>query len=73
LALGQGKTIQEAIDAIGQVVEAVRNAKEVFHLAQRLSVDMPIAEVIYQVLYCQLSPAKAAELLLTRDLKPEGI
>ncbi len=72
LALGQGQTIDEAAKQIGQVVEAVRNTKEVHALAEKIGVEMPIVDAIYQVLYQQLPPKKAAELLLSRDLKQEG-
>jgi glycerol-3-phosphate dehydrogenase (NAD(P)+) len=72
LALGEGRDMQEAIASIGQVVEAVRNTREVRQLARRLDVDMPIVEAIYGVLYEGMAPLEAAELLLTRELKPEG-
>ena len=72
LALGKGHSIEEAATEIGQVVEAVRNTKEVYALSQKLNIDMPIVHVIYQVLYEKLSPKQAAEQLLTRDLKLEG-
>ncbi|GAA5218309.1 NAD(P)H-dependent glycerol-3-phosphate dehydrogenase [Corallincola platygyrae] len=67
LALGAGKSLQEAEDGIGQVVEGYRNTKEVFLLAKRLGVEMPIVEQIYQVLYESKSPKLAAADLLSRD------
>lgn len=71
LLLGQGKGVEEAIQTIGQVVEGYRNAKEVFNLAQRVGVEMPITEQIYQVLY-QAKDAKLAALdLLGREKRDE--
>ncbi len=71
LLLGQGKPVEEAIQSIGQVVEGYRNAKEVFNLAQRVGVEMPITEQIYQVLY-QGKDAKLAALdLLGREKRDE--
>ncbi|MFT6899527.1 MAG: glycerol-3-phosphate dehydrogenase (NAD(P)+) [Paraglaciecola sp.] len=61
LALGEGKSIEQAMKDIGQVVEGYRNTKEVHQLAQRSEVEMPICEQIYQVLY-QGKPAKEAAL-----------
>ncbi len=72
LALGAGKSIDQAITEIGQVVEAVRNTREVHELAQRLNVEMPIVDAIYQVLYERLPPKDAAKMLLTRALRDES-
>ena len=71
LAIGKGLSIQQAEESIGQVVEAVRNAKEVHQLAQRYEIEMPICEAIYNILYQGVSPKEAAHNLLTRDLKFE--
>ncbi|MFO6424225.1 NAD(P)H-dependent glycerol-3-phosphate dehydrogenase [Motilimonas sp. KMU-193] len=71
LALGRGLSVDEAQDEIGQVVEGYRNTKEVFMLSQRLGVEMPITEQVYQVLY-QGKDAKAAAIaLLARSKKDE--
>ena len=71
LALGNGDSVDDAIANIGQVVEGYRNTKEVFMLAKRCNVEMPIVEQIYKVLY-QDKPAKEAALhLLGRDRKSE--
>ena len=71
LALGQGKSVEQAMQDIGQVVEGYRNTKEVFLLAQRHGVEMPICEQIYYVLYQHKSPKEAALALLGRDQKQE--
>lgn len=71
LALGQGKTVEQAMAEIGQVVEGYRNTNEVHTLATKYQVEMPITEQIYQVLY-QNKPIKAAVMtLLGRELKYE--
>ncbi len=72
LALGQGKDAQTAQDEIGQVVEGYRNTKEVWLLANRMGVEMPIVEQIYQVLYQGKDARAAAQDLLARDKKSEG-
>ena len=71
LALGAGKGVDEAQIEIGQVVEGYRNAKEVYLLAARLGVEMPITEQIYQVLYQHKPAQEAAIALLSRDKKGE--
>lgn len=71
LLLGQGKAVDDAISSIGQVVEGYRNAKEVFNLAQRVGVEMPITEQIYQVLYQGKDVKLAALDLLGREKRDE--
>ncbi|SIO19063.1 NAD(P)H-dependent glycerol-3-phosphate dehydrogenase [Salinivibrio sp. ES.052] len=71
LALGEGEDVQVAQDNIGQVVEGFRNTKEVWALAQRAGVEMPIVEQIYQVLYQGKLAQHAARDLLARDKKSE--
>ncbi|MEC8487900.1 MAG: NAD(P)H-dependent glycerol-3-phosphate dehydrogenase, partial [Pseudomonadota bacterium] len=72
LALGQGKSVDVAIDEIGQVVEGYRNTEEVHILSKKVGVEMPICEQIYAVLYHGKFPKEAALALLGRDLKKEA-
>lgn len=71
MMLGQGHHVTQAQASIGQVVEGYRNTKEVYVLAQRLGVEMPITEQIYQVLYCGKDAREAAVALLARASKSE--
>lgn len=72
LALGKGKDVDSAQLEIGQVVEGYRNTKEVWVLANRMGVEMPIVEQIYQVLYQGKDARQAAQDLLARQKKSEG-
>ncbi|MEJ6080392.1 NAD(P)H-dependent glycerol-3-phosphate dehydrogenase [Vibrio sp. 1-Bac 57] len=71
LALGQGKGIDEAQVEIGQVVEGYRNTEEVYNLAKRVNIEMPICEQIYYVLYQGKAVKEAAMDLLSRSKKGE--
>ena len=71
LALGQGKDVDQAQEEIGQVVEGYRNTKEVWVLSQRMGVEMPITEQIFQVLYQGKDAREAAKDLLAREKKDE--
>ncbi|WP_251358916.1 NAD(P)H-dependent glycerol-3-phosphate dehydrogenase [Kangiella sp. TOML190] len=72
MALGQGKARADIEAQIGQVVEGVRNAKEVKMLSERVGVEMPICDVVYKIIYQNLDAKQAAHELLTRDLKRES-
>lgn len=71
IALGEGCSIDAAKEKVGQVVEGARNAEELFQLAKKHQVEMPICEQVYQVLYQSLAPADAVKNLLQRDIKSE--
>ncbi|WP_375607848.1 MULTISPECIES: NAD(P)H-dependent glycerol-3-phosphate dehydrogenase [unclassified Bartonella] len=71
ILLGEGVDIKEAEKQIGQIVEGYLNTKEVYTLAQRIGVEMPIVEEIYQILYCGKNITEAANALLSRTLKDE--
>lgn len=71
MLLGQGMQTKEAEKQIGQVVEGYLNTKEVRALAQRVGVEMPITEQIYQVLYGNKNVLEAANTLLSRATKDE--
>ncbi|MEK7697479.1 MAG: glycerol-3-phosphate dehydrogenase, partial [Pseudomonadota bacterium] len=56
---------------IGQEVEGVATAREVYALAKARGVELPITEQVYRVLYENLSPQAAVEALLRREPRPE--
>ena len=51
ILIGQGKGIQEAIQEVGAVVEGYYAAANARTLAQKVGVEMPIAQAAYEVLY----------------------
>ena len=71
LAIAAGKTIEEAQEEIQQVVEGVLAAKAVRQVADRMSVEMPICQQIYRILYEGVVPREAVGALMSRALKPE--
>lgn len=71
LALGQGLSVESAIDSIGQVVEGYRNTDEVHILSKSKDIEMPICEQIYKVLYEGKSANDAARTLLGREQTTE--
>ncbi|WP_194756122.1 NAD(P)H-dependent glycerol-3-phosphate dehydrogenase [Aliidiomarina indica] len=72
LAIGQGKTVDQAMQEIGQAVEGYRNTREVVALAKRFGVEMPISEELYKVLYENKEPKKVAQDLLSRAQTSEN-
>ena len=71
LALGRGQGIDEAVRAIGQVVESIQTVDEVMRLANRHGVELPIAEAVQEVLHGRITPAEGLAQLMARERKAE--
>ena len=71
LALGQGKSLDETIQAIGQVVEGINTSREVHALAEDHGVEMPITEQVYLILHQGHTPREAVQALMERALRAE--
>lgn len=69
--IGQGKTTQEAMDEVQQVVEGVYSAKAALALGKQYGLELPIVEQINAVLFDGKKPIDAVEDLLLRDRKAE--
>lgn len=65
--MGQGKSMEEAMEEVKQVVEGVYSAKAALKLARKYNVSMPIIEEVNQVLFEGKSAKEATAELLTRD------
>ena len=71
LAMGSGATVESAQHSIGQVVEGVDAARDVYQLAQQMGIEMPITEQVMEVLHKQKDPQEAVRNLLQRNRKSE--
>jgi len=71
LYLGAGKDLQSSLSKIGQVVEGVSTSEEIWRMAKRYGVDMPISEQVYGILHQGRSPEECLRDLLAREQKPE--
>jgi glycerol-3-phosphate dehydrogenase (NAD(P)+) len=71
LALGSGKSLQEALAGKLSVAEGVASAPAVRALARQLGVEMPICEAVAAVLAGEITLNRAIDGLLSRPLKSE--
>lgn len=69
--IGQGRTMEEAMDEVKMVVEGVYSAKAAAKLARKYDVSMPIVDQVNAVLFAGKNPAEAVDLLMLRELKSE--
>ena len=70
--MGQGKSMQEAMDEVQMVVEGVYSAKAAAKLAKKYEVPMPIVDEINKILFEGKDPKQAVDDLMLRESKIEN-
>jgi glycerol-3-phosphate dehydrogenase (NAD(P)+) len=71
LLLAENQTLEEILSQLGHVAEGVYAVREVYRLAQRLGVEMPISEAVYRVLYEHVPTSEMVAILLNRTASLE--
>lgn len=69
--IGQGKSMQEAMDEVQMVVEGVYSAKAAKALSEKYQVSMPIVAEVNAVLFEGKDPADAVGDLMLRESRSE--
>jgi glycerol-3-phosphate dehydrogenase (NAD(P)+) len=72
VALGQGKTLEQALAGKPAVVEGVNTTRTAVALGERHGVELPIAREVSNVLFQHKPPRQAVSDLMERELKAEG-
>lgn len=72
LMIGEGKSPNEALQAIQQIVEGMHNAHQVCELAKNHHIEMPICEQVNRLLLNQITPNQAVFNLMQRESRDEG-
>jgi glycerol-3-phosphate dehydrogenase (NAD(P)+) len=71
MLIGQGHTMQEAMDEVKMIVEGVYSAKAAKKLAEKYQVSMPITEQVNAVLFEGKKAEDAVRELMVRDKQIE--
>ena len=69
--MGQGKSMQEAMDEVKMVVEGVYSTKAAVKLGEKYNVSLPIINAVNEVLFSGKDPKEAVNELMLRDSKAE--
>ncbi|MCD8850607.1 NAD(P)H-dependent glycerol-3-phosphate dehydrogenase [Staphylococcus xylosus] len=69
--LGEGKSLDKALDEMNMVVEGIYTTKSVYHLAKEVDVDMPITAALYSVLFENRPVDESVKDLMGRGKKAE--
>lgn len=65
--LGKGMALDDVLDNMGMVVEGVRTTQAAFELSKREQVEMPITQVLYDVLFNNKGAKQAVDELMQRS------
>ncbi|MBQ8232964.1 MAG: NAD(P)H-dependent glycerol-3-phosphate dehydrogenase, partial [Lachnospiraceae bacterium] len=71
ILIGQGYTMEEAMNEVNMVVEGVYSAKAAMALAEKYQVQLPIIEQVNEVLFANKPADQAVKELMLRDKKME--
>jgi len=71
LALGQGRKLADILEELGEVAEGVRTTYAACQLAERIGVELPIAQGVKLLLEGAVDPRQGVTQLLTRQLRGE--
>lgn len=71
MLMGQGRSMQEAMEEVKMVVEGVYSAKAAIALGEKYGISMPIIEQVCRVLFEGQPAADAVRELMLRDKRAE--
>jgi glycerol-3-phosphate dehydrogenase (NAD(P)+) len=69
--IARGRTLSDVLDKMEMVAEGVETARSVYNLSKKISIEMPITEQVYKVLFEGKNPHTAVADLMTRNKKVE--
>lgn len=69
--LGKGKNLKQVLKSMEMVAEGVETSRSASQLAKKHSVETPITNEVYKILFEDKDPIKATTDLMTRDMKTE--
>ncbi|HEX2788435.1 MAG TPA: NAD(P)H-dependent glycerol-3-phosphate dehydrogenase [Ignavibacteria bacterium] len=70
--IGKGKKLKEVLADMKMVAEGISTAKSIHQLSEKLKIEMPICEQVYQILFNDKNPIEATNELMVRTLKEEN-
>ena len=69
--IGKGRSLSDILSSMVMVAEGVPTSKSMKALSDRYSIEMPISQIVCQILFEGLPPKQGVKRLMERELKPE--
>ena len=70
--IGKGQSLEDVLDEMVMVAEGVPTTRTVYEFSRKQTIDMPITEKVYGVLFDGMPPEDAVHGLMLRDKKSEN-
>lgn len=71
ILIGEGKSVADAVEEVGMVVEGLSTAEAANAIAEKMQIEMPITQCIYGMIQGSISAQDAVEILMGRKRKNE--
>ena len=69
--IGQGMSLEDTKKEVGMIIESIDNIEVAYELGKLHNIEMPIVEAGYGILYKNLKPEDAVNMLMNRTRKNE--
>lgn len=73
ILIGQGKSLNEAVEEVGMVVEGIKACRAFYEMKKDTGIEMPITDTLYNVLFENVDVKEAIVKLMLRDKKSEKL
>lgn len=67
ILIGQGKSVDQAVEEIKMVVEGIKTTSAAYELSRMHNIDMPITEKLYEILFKGKDPKYVVPELMMRE------
>tara|TARA_Y100001970_G_C14125149_1_gene798528 strand:+ start:298 stop:1278 length:981 start_codon:yes stop_codon:yes gene_type:complete len=71
IEIANGKNISNIINELKMHAEGLGTSKSLYQLSKKYNIELPICEMVYQIIYCNQNPENAINKLMNRELKSE--
>jgi len=71
IQIAKGNKIETIIENLNMNAEGIETSKSLYSLREKLKINLPICESVYEILYLKKNPLDSIRSLMTRELKDE--
>lgn len=69
--IARGEKISKILESMYMVAEGINTTRAVYDISKKMSIEVPITECVYEIIYEGLSPAESVDKLMKRKFKSE--
>lgn len=69
--IAKGEKLKDIVSSTDSIIEGATTSEVVYELSRKYKVEMPIVDAVYGILYNNVNPMNALEVMMKRKRKPE--